>query len=126
MPPAGGYRPNQFYPQLPPGYLRSTLRFCRLSNPDSDDPQMAPYWNGIWNGWIGYAGNQGYNPYDIGHFWTEYCPTQMGGNLYNFFNNNFYYWVTPQTSCSSCSTDPTTFWAAYIGFNFNSCDSCSY
>ena len=123
-PPVGGtYPPYAFNPQMPPGYPPQYTPFLPIDNYYNSNPQLQPMWPQIWSGWLSYAGNQGYGPYDIGPFYTQYFPQVGNASQFGSFYNN---WVTPQTTCSSCSTDPSTFWAAYIGYSFSSCDSCSY
>lgn len=117
---AGGYpsagTPTYFLPQqtMPQGYPAQAYPFLPIYNYFQQSPNMQAYWNGFWAGWAAYAQQQGMSPYNFNAFWYNYCPQQWGGSnqgqsLYGYFNQNFYYWATPQMQWSS-SVNPSTFW----------------
>lgn len=127
--PPMGFRP-QLPPQMPPQYYP----FLPIDNFMRQSPQMQQYWAYFWGQWQGYAQRRGVNPYDFTRFWFDYCPQQWGygefQQLYSYFDQNFYYWVTPQTYFSQ-NIDASYFWAncdayPYPQQYYDLCDSGCY
>jgi hypothetical protein len=86
-----------------------------------NNPQLAPYWPGYWNGWVNYANQYGYSPYDFSRFWYGYMPQQWNSgswyHVYGYLNQNFYSWANPQMAFAP-QMNPALFWANYSGFGF--------
>lgn len=114
-----------FYPQMPQGYSAGYYPFLPIHNFMTQNPYRANYWQQFWNGWASYAGNQGYSQYDFTRFWLEYCPQQWSYspwmNLYNYYDQSFYSWVTPQTQFPQ-NVNPGFFWQNYYGYSYQPID----
>jgi len=89
---------------------------------------MQMYWTQMWQRWQQYSYQVGYNQYDFGAFWYDFCPQEWYGSsfepMYNYFDYNVYSWMTPQTQLSSYA-DPYTFWQNYVGFPMDSYGYCA-
>lgn len=134
FPPGVGGQPYAFQPQMPPSYPIQYYPFLPLYNYFQQNQQMQMYWAQFWAQWQQYAQMRGYQQYDFSRFWTDYCPQQwsQGGydQVYGYFNQSFYYWVTPQTQFSY-NVDPSTFWSncydyPYPSYQMNWCDAGCY
>jgi len=128
----GGAGYGNFYPQqqMPSGYSNQYYPFMPIHNYMQSNPQLQNYWSGYWGGWQNYANRNGYNQYDFNRFWYDYCPQQWGNsnewaNFYNYYDQNFYYWMTPSTQFSP-SASPSYFWQNYSGYSYQPLNNYGY
>lgn len=138
-----GYAPNPQYGnpaygnpyftpggQVPNGYGQGFYPFMPIYNYMQSNPYTQNYWGGFWNGWQNYANQNGHNQYNFPAFWYDYCPQQWGGNqqwnnMYNYYNTNFYFWMTPQTQFQP-SMSPNNFWQNYNGYSYAPLNNYGY
>ena len=122
----GNYGPNQFVPQMPSGYSQGYYPFLPVYQYMQNRPQYQNFWNQTWYGWQSYANSNGYNQNDFNTFWFDYCPQQWGNSgqsqLYQYFDQNFYWWVTPETQFPS-SVDAGYYWQNYTGYQYDYCNT---
>lgn len=109
-----GY-PGYFSPQFPAGQPNAFYPFLPLNQYMNRYPQFRIDWNHLWNGWQNYSQRSGCGLYDFSCFWLDYCPRTMSPTfapIYQYFNTNVYFWLTPDTTFTS-HADPAYFWEAY-------------
>jgi hypothetical protein len=111
-----------FHPQMPSsGYPSAYTPFLPIDYYMRNNPQMTHYWNGFWYQWQNHCSQQGMSPYNFNYFWYTYVPQQwnFGGyqQLYTYFNQTFYYWMTPNVQFSQ-NLNPNTFWSNYSGYGY--------
>jgi hypothetical protein len=123
--------PN-FYPQMPQGYPNQYTPFLPIDNFMRSSPSCQScqnYWTTFMSGWQNYAQYNGISPYNFSYFWTSYCPQQWQGSsmmgLHQYFNQSFYYWVTPSTQFNSSIT-PNSFWGGYSGYSYGGLHEYGY
>ena len=127
-----GYGPSSyFYPQMPTGYPSRYTPFVPIDNYMRRYPTTQHYWNNIWNGWVDYSYQYGYDTYDFNTFWFDYCPQGMNGTpfqpIYNNFDSQVYFWADYNTQYSNNMTVDFFWqnydWMPYSNFD-NSCSIC--
>lgn len=127
--PGYGYQPPYFQPQMPQGMPPGYYPFLPIDNYMRRNPYTQQYWQGYWGQWQQYAQNHRYNQYDFNRFWFEFCPQQWSytdyAELYNYYDANVYFWVTPQTQFSP-QADPGYFWEYYQGLSYQPLDNYGY
>lgn len=115
-PPGGGNGGGGFNPQMPQGYPNAYYPFLPIDNYCRDNPTYANQWDVQWNQWTNYSNYYGYSQYDFNRFWFEYCPQYWTsapmGQLYEYFDTSFYFWVNVDTQFAS-TADPNYFWSSY-------------
>lgn len=124
-----GFGSPYFYPQVPSGYSNQYYPFLPIDGYMRQNASLQNYWQQLWNGWIIAAPAMGTTPYDFSQFWFNYCPGQWAnsglGNLYDYFNNNVYYWAKPNMWYPP-NPNPASFWSSYVGFPYTAIDTSSY
>lgn len=103
----GYYNPYgpQFYPWMPIYVYYQQVVY------------LQPVFITLWTGWQNFAYANQISVYDFPQFWYNYCPQAMSPQLYNYFSNTFYPWMTP-TIVLYPSYSPQTFWQNYSGMPY--------
>ena len=136
--PGGGYYPTQpsgyvpgqnFWPQVPTGMPVQYQPFLPIDNYFRRSPQMFSYWQKLWSSWVTYSNVWGINPMNFNRFWFDFCPqqwqgTSYGDGFYQWFDQNFYYWMQPNTQVSVSVNG--NFWQNYQGYYFGAVDAGGY
>lgn len=78
---------------------------------------LQPVFITLWTGWQNFAVANQIPVYDFTQFWYNYCPQVMPTQLYTYFSNNFYPWMTPTTAFYPYYS-PQTFWQNYSGIPY--------
>jgi len=122
-PPGGGFSPpyggnfgggGTFQPSFPSGFGTGFYPWMPIYGYYQQNVVLRPVFISLWNGWQSYAVSQQLPVYDFTSFWYNYCPQVMSPQVYQYFSNNFYPWMTP-SSVFYTSTNPQLFWQNYIG-----------
>lgn len=115
---AGGMVPGgTFQPYAPTGYGSGFYPWMPIYGYYQQSAGLQPVFISLWNGWQDYACANQLSVYDFTQFWYSYCPQVMSSQLYRYFSNQFYPWMTPHTVFSS-SMSPQVFWQNYLGRSF--------
>lgn len=119
--PYGPNVPGGFRPQMPQQMPQQYTPFLPVDNYFRQNQQMMQMWNQMWMQWTQYASQRQLNLYNFAPFWYEFCPPyfqQMGMMpQYNYFNSNFYSWMSPQMQYGgNMQMAPNQFWGNYMGY----------
>jgi len=120
-PPYGGGYPygggGYFQPSFPMGYGNQFYPWMPIYVFYQQTVVLQPVFINIWTGWQNYAYLNRLPVYDFTSFWYQYCPQVMSPQLYLYFSDSFYPWMTPTTYFSPQYT-PQVFWQNYSGTPF--------
>lgn len=106
--------PGTFQPYFPSGYGTGFYPWMPIYGYYQQNVSLQPAFVVLWTGWENYACANQIPVYDFTAFWYNYCPQVMSTQLYQYFNQNFYPWMTPRTVLYT-SVNPQVFWQNYIG-----------
>lgn len=119
--PGGGY----FQPSYPSGYGQGFYPWAPIYGYYQQSVALQPVFVVLWNGWQNYCNQNQVSLNDFTTFWYVYSPQVISPQLYNYFGNTFYPWMTPSTTFSPSYT-PQVFWQNYSGlpYSYSSCSVC--
>lgn len=122
----GGFGNGYFQPGMPMGYGPQFYPWMPIYVFYQQNVILQPIFITMWSGWQNYAYLNRIPVYDFTVFWYTYCPQVMSPQLYQYFGNQFYNWMTP-TAYFSPSYSPQLFWQNYVGMPFTySCAAGCY
>lgn len=116
-PPPGGYPGPYGYPPSGYGPFNPYQRNPGLPSYGYPYAPIYPYLtgSGVWQPWVQYCRNRGWDPYqNFQYFWLNYCPKFCEPSVYDYYNSNFYSWMTPNVQFPY-SGNSGTFWPYYDG-----------
>lgn len=114
----GGFGNGNFYPgAMPMGYGPQFYPWMPIYVFYQQNVILQPVFITMWSGWQNYAYLNRIPVYDFTLFWYSYCPQVMSPQLYQYFGNQFYPWMTPTTYFSP-TYSPQVFWQNYLGMPF--------
>ena len=97
-----GFRPEFNYPGFPPYAYPYAPIYPYLVH------------SGAWGPWVQYCEWRGLDPYqNFNEFWFDYCPDRCDPLMYRYYDDRFYWWLTPSYRFSL--TGAPGFWSYYDG-----------
>lgn len=114
--PGGGFGGGggTFQPYSPSGFGSGFYPWMPIYGYYQQNVALQPAFIVLWNGWQNYACANQIPVYDFTAFWYSYCPQVMSSQLYQYFSQAFYPWMTPRTVLYT-TVNPQQFWQNYIG-----------
>jgi hypothetical protein len=122
----GGYPGGYFQPSYPSSFGQGFYPWAPIYGYYQQSVALQPVFVVLWNGWQNYCNQNQVSLNDFTTFWYVYSPQVISPQLYNYFGNTFYPWMTPTTSFSP-AYNPQVFWQNYSGVPYSySCSALCY